>query len=243
MTREVVGRCSAERRIASADSRRRRRDVAAPLDAAWDSIRAGLRRDLGARTFDGWLKPAELGDFDADIGDARARHAEPVHGRLGPVAFRRPADARLALDPADWSERCRHGRRGRRARARRRCWCSRKYRGADPRSPGSQRPELRSALPLRDLRRRQGQRSRRNGRPHAGRRRTRSISTRCSSTAAPGAARPTCCTRSATRSFARNRGARVVSMSAEKFMVEFVRAMRENDTIRFKQRLRSPTCC
>ena len=34
--------------------------VAAPLEAAWESIRSGLRRDLGARTFDGWLKPAEL---------------------------------------------------------------------------------------------------------------------------------------------------------------------------------------
>jgi chromosomal replication initiator protein len=39
-----------------------------PLEAAWDSIRAGLRRDLGARTFDGWLKPAELGALDHDTG-------------------------------------------------------------------------------------------------------------------------------------------------------------------------------
>jgi chromosomal replication initiator protein len=44
------------------------RKVAAPLEAAWDSIRAGLRRDLGARTFDGWLKPAGLGDLDPDTG-------------------------------------------------------------------------------------------------------------------------------------------------------------------------------
>ena len=42
--------------------------VAAPLEAAWDSIRLGLRRDLGARTFDGWLKPAALGAFDPDSG-------------------------------------------------------------------------------------------------------------------------------------------------------------------------------
>src|SRR5881394_1953178 len=42
--------------------------VAAPLEAAWESIRVGLRRDLGARTFDGWLKPAELGGFDPDSG-------------------------------------------------------------------------------------------------------------------------------------------------------------------------------
>jgi chromosomal replication initiator protein len=42
--------------------------VVAPLEAAWESIRTGLRRDLGARTFDGWLKPAALGDFDPDSG-------------------------------------------------------------------------------------------------------------------------------------------------------------------------------
>ena len=39
-----------------------------PLAAAWMAIRTGLRRDCGARTFDGWLKPAELGDFDPDSG-------------------------------------------------------------------------------------------------------------------------------------------------------------------------------
>jgi chromosomal replication initiator protein len=37
----------------------------------------------------------------------------------------------------------------------------------------------------------------------------------------------------------RRPGARVVSMSAEKFMVEFIRALKDNDTIGFKQRLRS----
>ena len=40
-----------------------------PLAAAWEQIRTGLRRDCGARTFDGWLKPAELGAFDADTGE------------------------------------------------------------------------------------------------------------------------------------------------------------------------------
>ena len=41
---------------------------ASPLGAAWEAIRAGLRRDCGARTFDGWLKPAELGEFNPDTG-------------------------------------------------------------------------------------------------------------------------------------------------------------------------------
>ena len=39
-----------------------------PLTAAWETIRTGLRRDCGARTFDGWLKPAELGNFDPETG-------------------------------------------------------------------------------------------------------------------------------------------------------------------------------
>jgi hypothetical protein len=43
--------------------------VPAPLEAAWETIRTGLRRDCGARTFDGWLKPAELGAFDGDAGE------------------------------------------------------------------------------------------------------------------------------------------------------------------------------
>ena len=43
-------------------------EIAAPLVAAWESIRTGLRRDCGARTFDGWLKPAALGEFDAESG-------------------------------------------------------------------------------------------------------------------------------------------------------------------------------
>ena len=43
--------------------------VAAPLEAAWENIRTGLRRDCGARTFDGWLKPAELGAFDGETGE------------------------------------------------------------------------------------------------------------------------------------------------------------------------------
>ena len=42
---------------------------ATPLDAAWETIRSGLRRDCGARTFDGWLKPAELGNFDGETGE------------------------------------------------------------------------------------------------------------------------------------------------------------------------------
>ena len=42
-----------------------------PLDLAWEAIRANLRRDCGARTFDGWLRPIALGSFDSDTGILR----------------------------------------------------------------------------------------------------------------------------------------------------------------------------
>ncbi|WP_066958950.1 chromosomal replication initiator protein DnaA [Sphingomonas sp. Ndbn-20] len=41
-------------------------DVA--LAQAWETIRAGLRRSIGVRTFDGWLKPLTLGDCDLGAG-------------------------------------------------------------------------------------------------------------------------------------------------------------------------------
>jgi chromosomal replication initiator protein len=39
-------------------------DVASALSSAWESIRSSLRRTIGARTFDGWLKPLALGECD-----------------------------------------------------------------------------------------------------------------------------------------------------------------------------------
>src|SRR5690349_23561046 len=41
------------------------------LVSAWEAIRAGLRRDCGARTFDGWLRPIALGAFDSDNATLR----------------------------------------------------------------------------------------------------------------------------------------------------------------------------
>ena len=46
-------------------------DAQSPIEAAWDAIRTSLRRRLGARTFDGWLKPIQLAGFDADSGAVR----------------------------------------------------------------------------------------------------------------------------------------------------------------------------
>jgi chromosomal replication initiator protein len=46
-------------------------DLGEAIATAWESIRANLRRDCGARTFDGWLRPIALGDFDTDSGTLR----------------------------------------------------------------------------------------------------------------------------------------------------------------------------
>lgn len=52
----------AEDRVRSGDSEDTQADRAL-LDAAWADIRTGLRRDVGARMFDQWLKPARLGEY------------------------------------------------------------------------------------------------------------------------------------------------------------------------------------
>jgi chromosomal replication initiator protein len=38
------------------------------IQQAWEAIRAGLRRDCGARMFDAWLRPIALGGFDPASG-------------------------------------------------------------------------------------------------------------------------------------------------------------------------------
>lgn len=42
--------------------------IDAALAQAWETIRASLRRSIGVRTFDGWLKPLTLGDCDLASG-------------------------------------------------------------------------------------------------------------------------------------------------------------------------------
>jgi chromosomal replication initiator protein len=46
-------------------------DMADRLALVWETIRAGLRRDCGARTFDGWLRPIILGEYDSQSGTLR----------------------------------------------------------------------------------------------------------------------------------------------------------------------------
>ena len=212
--------------------------VAAPLDAAWESIRAGLRRDLGARTFDGWLKPAEIGSFDADSGELAL---------LMPSQFM-----------ADWV-RSHFGDRLNLA------WRStlplvREVRiaaAADAPKPApllvlEEIPEAPDPALIRDP----------NAPNFDARYRFETFVIGKANEVAATAAKTlatsdkvafnplfihggtgrgkTHLLHAIGQAFLAARpGARVVSMSAEKFMVEFVRAIRENDTIGFKGRLRS----
>ena len=64
-------------------------------------------------------------------------------------------------------------------------------------------------------------------------------SIRFSSMAASGSARPISCTRSPGTSGARSAQRKVIYLSAEKFMYQFIRALRFKDTMAFKEQFRS----
>jgi chromosomal replication initiator protein len=209
--------------------------VAAPLEAAWDSIRTGLRRDLGARTFDGWLKPAELGAFDPDAGALdiimpSQYMADWVRSHFGErltlawksvlpivreVRVRAAADAPrptpllILEDAPPPAER-------------------------DPDAPNFD-PRYRFETFI-------------VGKANevaATAARTVALGTESGGFnplfihGGTGRGKTHLLHAIGHAFVAKNPGKRVVSMSAEKFMVEFIRALKENDTISFKQRLRT----
>ena len=206
----------------------------APIDAAWASIRSGLRRDLGARTFDGWLRPAELGQFDPSCGTLDI---------VMPSQFM-----------ADWVTSHFGDRLGL-------AWKTmlpivsniRVIAAADAPRPSPFLILDESPPPIeRDP----------NAPNFDSRYRFETFvvgkANEVAATAAQNIATSqtlgfnplflhggtgrgkTHLLHAIGHSFlAHHRGAKVVSMSAEKFMVEFIRALKENDTIGFKQRLRS----
>ncbi|HEX2624715.1 MAG TPA: chromosomal replication initiator protein DnaA [Sphingomicrobium sp.] len=212
--------------------------VAAPLEAAWETIRAGLRRDCGVRTFDGWLKPAELGPFDGETGEldivmpsqfmadwVRSHFADrlqlawrstlPVVQSIRIVAAAdgpRPAPLLILEDipapPAETAER-------------------------DPQAPNFEPRYRFDSFVI--------------GKANE----VAATAARTLASADTVAFNPlfihggtgrgkTHLLHAIGHAFLDRRpAARVVSMSAEKFMVEFVRALKANDVISFKSRLRS----
>jgi chromosomal replication initiator protein len=210
--------------------------IAAPLEAAWESIRSGLRRDLGARTFDGWLKPAALGNFDPDsgalellmpsqfmadwvrshFGDRLALAWKTVLPIVREVRVIAAADAPrpsplLILEEAPTGQPA----------------------GRDPSAPNFD-PRYRFETFI-------------VGKANE----VAATAARTLATAGNVSFNPLFIHGGTGRGkthllhaighafLATYPGSRVVSMSAEKFMVEFIRALRENDTIGFKSRLRS----
>ena len=209
--------------------------LAAPLEAAWDSIRSGLRRDLGARTFDGWLKPAALGGLDPDTGSLEivmpsqfmADWVTSHFGERLALAWKTTLplvrEVRIVADS-----------------------------GAPRPSPVLVLEEIPAAITERDP-------SAPNFDP---RYRFESFVVGKANEVAATAARTLATAEQVSfnplfihggtgrgkthllhaigHTFEeRYPGRRIVSMSAEKFMVEFIRALKENDTIGFKSRLRS----
>ena len=216
--------------------------VPAPLEAAWETIRTGLRRDCGARTFDGWLKPAELGAFDGDAGELEIimpsqfmvdwvqnhfgerlalawRNVLPIVRDVRIIASPdgpKPAPLLVLEDipaaPATAAER-------------------------DPSAPNFDARYRFDTFVV--------------GKANE----VAATAARTLATADSVAFNPlfihggtgrgkTHLLHAIGQAFLERRPmARVVSMSAEKFMVEFIRALKENDTIGFKSRLRWPTCC
>ena len=212
--------------------------VAAPLDAAWDAIRANLRRDLGARTFDGWLKPAELGLLDAESGELEIVMpsqfmADWVSSHFGD---------RLTLAWKSFLPLVRSVRVAASAAGPRPTpllileEIPAAPQPAIPRDPSAPNFDSRYRFETFVI-----------GKANE----VAATAARTLATAERVAFNPlflhggtgrgkTHLLHAIGQAFLECRpGARVVSMSAEKFMVEFVRALRENDTIGFKGRLRS----
>ncbi|MCJ7422112.1 chromosomal replication initiator protein DnaA [Sphingomicrobium astaxanthinifaciens] len=215
----------------------------APLAAAWKSIRAGLRNDLGARTFDGWIKPAALGRFEpesgaldilmpsqfmadwvkSNFGDRLAlawRHTLPIvrEVNLIPVEGAPRPSPMLILEEAPEAPAPRAA--------------------SAPSAPAHPRPNFDERYDF----------------DHFVVGKANEVAATAARTLANsetvafnplfihgGTGRgKTHLLHAIGQAFlAKHPDALVVSMSAEKFMVEFVRALRENDTIAFKQKLRS----
>ena len=62
--------------LAAADAVSLAASDAAPLAAAWGAVREALRRSCGVRTFDGWLKPLALAGYDPEAGVTLAAPSE-----------------------------------------------------------------------------------------------------------------------------------------------------------------------
>jgi len=211
-----------------------------PIQEAWALIRTGLRRDCGARTFDGWLRPLGIGGYDAETATLRL---------VAPSQFmadwvRSHYADRIALAWRTMMPSIRHvlitaGSDSVRTAA------VAEIPAANDVEPA--RPEDQGELGPANL----DQRYRFDNFVVGKANEVAFNAARTLATAENVAFNPlflhggtgrgkTHLLHAIGHEFrARRPGAKIVYMSAEKFMVEFVAALRANDTIRFKQALRS----
>ena len=211
-----------------------------PVAAAWEQIRAGLRRDCGARTFDGWLRPIALAGFDSDSATLRLELPSQFMADWVQTHFAE----RLALAWRSMLPVVRHVEIGVGAAAQRSALL------ADiPAAPVADEPVVEASTGL-------------TAGVLEARYRFETFVVVKANEVAFNAARTLATAENVVfnplflhggtgrgkthllhaigHEFrARRPNARIVYMSAEKFMVEFVAALRANETIRFKQELRS----
>ncbi|PWG03339.1 chromosomal replication initiator protein DnaA [Sphingosinicella humi] len=215
------------------------KDVADPVAAAWEQIRAGLRRDCGARTFDGWLRPIALAGFDPDCGTVRLELPSQFMADWVQTHFAE----RLLLAWRSLLPAVRHVSIGVGAAAQRTAALAEIPAAPEPTSEADEGDGLYSA----SLESRYRFDTFVVGKANE----VAFNAARTLATAENVAFNPlflhggtgrgkTHLLHAIGHEFrARRPGAKVVYMSAEKFMVEFVAALRANETIQFKQQLRS----
>jgi chromosomal replication initiator protein len=209
-----------------------------PLQAAWESIRAGLRRDCGARTFDGWLRPISLGNFDADNGTLRLELPSQFMADWVQTHFAE----RLALAWGQTNPAVRHLIIGVGAAAPRTAALV-----EIPAPPAEEEPAAPEGLYAVALEPRYRFENFVIGKANeVAFNAARTLATADNVVFNPlflhgGTGRgKTHLLHAIGHEFHRLRPrARIIYMSAEKFMVEFVAALRANDTIQFKQQLRA----
>ena len=211
-----------------------------PVSAAWEQIRGGLRRDCGARTFDGWLRPIRLGGFDEESGIVRLELPSQFMADWVQTHFAdRISLAWRTMVPAVREVHIRASADGARAPAL-----------AEIPAPAEAPPApaaSQSGLYAAQLEPRYRFESFVIGKANE----VAFNAARTLATADNVAFNPlflhggtgrgkTHLLHAIGHEFrARRAGAKIIYMSAEKFMVEFVAALRANETIQFKQQLRS----
>ncbi|SMF61256.1 chromosomal replication initiator protein DnaA [Allosphingosinicella indica] len=206
---------------------------------AWESIRTGLRRDCGARTFDGWLRPITLGAFDDYSGTLTLE----LPSQFMADWVRSHFAERLALAWRATLPAVRHVQVSVSASAPKTA-ASAEIPAPEPEAPRGPAQDGLFALSLEP-------RYRFEGFVVGKANEVAFNAAKTLATAENVAFNPlflhggtgrgkTHLLHAIGHEFrARRPDAKIVYMSAEKFMVEFVAALRANDTIRFKQQLRS----